>query len=160
MTLCTAFSVCPWSLPSGHPLSDGPSRLWPCQSEESGKQASYGVPGQRRGVGVGSGVLGQAFPIGETARRRLVPEANASVGEVGRRNLMSGHLFFWVDLSVGDRTCPFGPLCFRLLGQPMNYVLFFWAEPWRGSRSLRDPGFVNPTPVKQFFLLQLYKQLQ
>ena len=27
--------------------------------------------------------------------------------------------------------CPSGPLCFRLLGQPMNYMLFSWAEPWR-----------------------------
>ena len=57
---------------------------WP-QSEKSGKQASYGVPDRRRGVGVGSGVLGQAFPIRETARRRLVPKANAPVEEVGRR---------------------------------------------------------------------------
>ena len=83
--LCAAFSVRPWSLPSGRLRLDGPSRPWPSQSEKSGKQASYGVPGQRHGVGVGSGVLGQAFPIGETARSWLVPKSNAPVGEVGRR---------------------------------------------------------------------------
>ena len=37
-------------------------------------------------VGVGSGILGQAFLIGETAQRQLVPKANASVGEVGQRS--------------------------------------------------------------------------
>ena len=42
--LCAAFSVRPWSLPSGHPWSDGTSRASPCQSEKSGKQASYGSP--------------------------------------------------------------------------------------------------------------------
>ena len=41
LTLCAAFSVRPWSLPSGNPRSDGSSRYWPCQSEKSGKQASY-----------------------------------------------------------------------------------------------------------------------
>ena len=75
--LCAAFSVRPWSLPSGRPRSEGPSRPWPRQSEKSGEQASYGVPGRRRGVRVGSSVLGQAFLIRETARRRLVSEASA-----------------------------------------------------------------------------------
>ena len=41
--------------------------------------------------------------------------------------------------------CPPGPLFLRLLGRPMDYMLFSWAEPWRGSRSPRDPGFMNPT---------------
>ena len=41
--------------------------------------------------------------------------------------------------------CPSAPLCFRLLGRPTNYMLFSWAEPWRRSRSPRDPGFMNPT---------------
>ena len=45
LTLCAAFSVRPWSLPSGRTWSDGPSRLGLRQSEKSGKQASYGVPG-------------------------------------------------------------------------------------------------------------------
>ena len=40
-----------------------------------------------------------------------------------------------------------GVRVFRLLGRPMSYVLFSWAEPWRGSRSPRDPGFMNPTIV-------------
>ena len=144
--MCTAFSVCPWSLPSGCPWSDGPSRSWPRQSEKSGKQASYGVSGRRRGVGVGSYVLGQAFPIGETARRRLVSEASAPVlrserwaEEVNERVLVP------LGRPSGRRPdCPSGPLCFRLLGRPMNYMLFSWAEPWCGSRSPRDPGFMNP----------------
>ena len=41
--------------------------------------------------------------------------------------------------------CPPGPLCFRLLGWPMDYMLFSWAEPWCGSWSLRGPGFMNLT---------------
>ena len=48
------------------------------------------------------------------------------------------------DLPVGDWTalsacCP-GPL-----GRPTSDMLSAWAEPWRGSRSPRDPGFMNPT---------------
>ena len=41
--------------------------------------------------------------------------------------------------------CPSGPSCLRLLGRPTNYMLFSWTEPWRRSRSLKDPGFMNPT---------------
>ena len=34
----------------------------------------------------------------------------------------------------------------RRLGRPSGLLyLDSWAEPWRGSRSPRDPGFVNPT---------------
>ena len=37
--------------------------------------------------------------------------------------------------------------CFRPLGWPMSCVLSTWAEPWHGSRSSRDPGFMNPTEL-------------
>ena len=43
------FSIRPWSLPSGRPWSDGPSRSWSCQSEKSGKHASYGPPVRNAG---------------------------------------------------------------------------------------------------------------
>jgi len=33
----------------------------------------------------------------------------------------------------------------KYLGQPMSCMLSAWAEPWRGNRSPRDPGFTNPT---------------
>ena len=59
--LCAAFFFRTWSFTSGHPRLDGSNRPWPRQSEKSGKQTFYGVPGRRRGVGVGSSVLGQAF---------------------------------------------------------------------------------------------------
>ena len=39
----------------------------------------------------------------------------------------------------------FRPVVFRLLGRPMSCVLPALAEPWHGSRSPRDPGFMNPT---------------
>jgi hypothetical protein len=40
--------------------------------------------------------------------------------------------------------CPSG-LLFRYLGRPRSCALSAWAEPLLGSRSARDPGFMNPT---------------
>jgi hypothetical protein len=54
-----AFSVHPWSLPSGRPRSDGPSGLWLCQSEKCGEQGSYIPQSERHGVGVGSRARGR-----------------------------------------------------------------------------------------------------
>ena len=71
-------------------------------------------------------------------------EASTPVGG-GPKKLMSGRSFFWADLLVGDRTVLSARCILRPLGRPMNNMLFSWAEPWRGSRSPRDPGFVNPT---------------
>ena len=71
-------------------------------------------------------------------------EASAPV-KGGPKKLMSGHSFFRADLPVGDRTVLPARRIFRPSGRPMNNMLFSWAEPWRGSRSLKDPGFVNPT---------------
>ena len=44
--LCDAFSVHPWSLPSGRPWSDGPSLLWLCRSKKSvvSRHDDCGVP--------------------------------------------------------------------------------------------------------------------
>ena len=37
---------------------------------------------------------------------------------------------------------------FRLLGRSRREKRpSSWAEPWRGSRSPRDPGFMNPTVI-------------
>ena len=73
-----------------------------------------------------------------------MPEASAPVGG-GLKKLMSGRSFFRADLPVGDRTVLPARRIFRPSGRPMNNMLFSWAEPWRGSRSPRDPGFVNLT---------------
>ena len=146
--LCAAFSVRPWSLSSGHPWSDGSSRPWPRQSGKSGKQASYGVPGRRRGVKVGSSILGQVFrserPPGGGWRSKRVLWSERWAEEVDER------VFVPLGRPSSRRPdCPSGPLCFRLLGRPMNYMLFSWAEPWCGSRSPRNPGFINPTSCVQ-----------
>ena len=73
-----------------------------------------------------------------------MPGASALVGG-GPKKLTSGRSFFRADLPVGDRTVLPAHRILRLLGRPMNYMLFSWAEPGRGSQSLRDPGFMNPT---------------
>ena len=70
--------------------------------------------------------------------RRVRPEAagveaNAPVGEVGRSSRRAGAVPLRPDLPVDDWAALLA--CrFRLL-----------AEPWRGSRSPRDPRFMNPT---------------
>ena len=91
--------------------------------------------------------MGQAFLIRETARRRLVSEASALVLRSERwAKEVDERVLVLLGRPSGRRPdCPSGPLCFRLLGRPMNYMLFSWAKPWRGSRSSRDPGFMNPT---------------
>ena len=126
--LCATFFVCPWSLPSGRLRSDGPSRPWPRQSEKSGKQASYGVPGRRRGVEVGSSVLGQAF------RSERPPGGGWCPKRVLRSERWAEEVDELVFVPLGRPSgrrpdCPSGPLRFRLLGRPMNYMLISWAEP-------------------------------
>ena len=64
---------------------------------------------------------------------------------MGRSSRRAGTVPLRPDLPVGDWSA-LPACCFRLSGRPMSYVLSAWAEPWRGSRSLRDPGFMNPTP--------------
>ena len=53
-------------------------------------------------------------------------------------------------LLVRDLDFPSG-LSFRYFGRPKTYALFIafvrWAKPLLGSRSMRDPGFLNPTAV-------------
>ena len=102
------------------------------------------VPSRSRGVGVGSSVLGQVFrserpPVGGWCPKRVL-RSERWAEEVDERALV-----LLGRPSGRGPGCPSGPLFFRLLGCPMNYVLFSWAEPWRGSRSPRDPGFMNPT---------------
>ena len=93
-------------------------------------------------VKVGSGVLARLFG------RRGRPEA----GWRPKRVLRSER---WAE--VGSRCCsssarpsgrrldrPSG-LSFRYSGRPMSCALSVWAEPLLGSRSGRDPGFMNPT---------------
>ena len=141
--MCAAFSVRPWSLPSGNPRSDGSSRYWPCQSEKSGKQASTSLQSETRGRSRKQR-FGPGLPIGESARRRPAPEASAPVGEVDRRSCRASvHSFGGPS---GRRpVCRPGPLFFRLFGPAHELQAVLWAEPGHRSRSPRDPGFMNPT---------------
>ena len=69
-------------------------------------------------------------------------EASAPV-KGGPKKLMSGHSFFRADLPVDDWTILLARRIFRPSVRPVNNMLFSWVEPWRGSRSPRDPGFVK-----------------
>ena len=128
----------PWSFSSGRPRSDGLSRLWLRQSEKSGEQGFCESRSKSKVV------LGPGLPIEEAVRRRLESEASAPVGEVGQSSRRAGAVPFCPDVPVGGWTA-LSAYCSRPLGWPMSCVLSVWAEPWRGSRSPRDPGFMNPT---------------
>ena len=86
------------------------------------------VPGQSRGVRVGSSVLGQAFrsegPPGGGRCLKRVLRSERWAGEV-----KIGRLFFWVDLPVGDRTV-----------LPAHCFLDSWAGPWTTCY------FLGPSP--------------
>ena len=108
------------------------------------------VPGRTRGVGVGSSVLSQAF------RAERLPEGGWCPKRALRSERWAEEVDEWALVLLGRPSgrrpdYPSGPLRFRLLGRPMNYMLFSWAEPWRGSRSPRDPGFMNPTECMRKF---------
>ena len=96
-------------------------------------------------------MLGPGLPIEEAVRRRLKSKASALVGEVGRSSRRAGAVPLRPDLPVGDWTA-LSACCFRSLGRPMSCVLPAWAEPWRGSRSPRDPGFMNLAHVVGQFI--------
>ena len=117
-----------------------------CASWRRAVSRVFTYPGQRHGVGVGGSAL-PGLPVGETVRRRLETEVSASVGDVGRSR-QAGAVPPRPDLPVGDWTVLLA-CCFRLLGRPMSCALSAWAEPLRGSRSARDPGFMNPTAIVQ-----------
>ena len=118
------------------PVSSG------CSSRRRAVSRVFAYLGRRRGVRVGGSAL-PGLSVGETARRRLETEVSAPVGEVGRSR-QAGAVPPRPVLPVGDWTTLL-PCCFRLLGRPMSCALSAWAEPLRGSRSARDPGFMNPT---------------
>ena len=74
-----AFFVRPWSLPSGRPWSDGPSRLRLRRSEKSGEQGSYVPRSERHGVGVRRRARGRPFD-----RRGHLEPAGARIERSGR----------------------------------------------------------------------------
>ena len=128
-----------------------PGRLIPVGSDRASRRRAvsrgWAYP---RSESVGSEsevVFGPGLPIGEAVRRRLESEVSALVGEVGQSSRRAGAVPPWLDLLVGDWTTLLA-CCFRLLGRPMSYVLSARAKPWRGIRSPRDPGFMNPTLYK------------
>jgi len=73
----------------------------------------------------------------------LETEVSAPVEEVGRSR-QAGVVPPRSDLLVGDWTARLA-CCFRFLGRLTSCALSAWAERLRGSRSARDPGFMNPT---------------
>ena len=123
----------PWSLSSGRPRSDGPSRLRLRRSEKSGEQGSYVPRSERRGVRVGSRARGR--PSDWRGRPKAVGARSECFGRIGGPKwLMSGRCSSWAR--------PSG----QLLDRP--FALLFLdsqVELWHGSRSPRDPGFMNPT---------------
>ena len=109
----------------GCPRSDGSSQLRVRRSEKSGEQGSHEprMRGRSRGVGVGSSVLGQAFrlerPLGDGWCPKRVLWSERWAKEADERTLV-----LMGRPSSRRPVCPSGPLFFRLLGQPMTYMLF------------------------------------
>ena len=143
LTLRAGFSVRRWSL-----LRCVPGRMAPVgPGRTSRRRAVRRLPMGPRSESRGRSRkqrFGPGLPIGGTTWRRPVPEASAPVGEVGWRSED------WALVLLGRPPsrrpdCPPGPLFLRLLGRPMDYMLFSWAEPWCGSQSPRNPGFMDPT---------------
>ena len=62
----------------------------------------------------------------------------------GPKKLTSGRLFFWVDLAVGDQTALLARCVFRLLGRPMNYMLFFLGRARAWKPVLEGPRVYEP----------------
>ena len=82
---------------------------------------------------------------GCASRRRAVSRASAYPGR--RRGVRVGSSA--LARPSGRRLDRPSGLSFRYLGQPMSCTFVcnvaYWAEPLLGSRSVRDPGFMNPT---------------
>ena len=130
----------------GSPWSDGSSRPLVRRLEKSGEQASHEPRswGRSCGVRAGSSILGQAFRL-----ERLLGD-DWCLKRVLRSKRWAEEADGWAPILTGrpsDRQLdyPSGLLCFSFLGCPMEYMLFSWAEPGRGSWSSRDPRFMNPT---------------
>ena len=126
------FCPFPGSSLSWRPWSVGPSQLQLRQSEKSCKQR-FG-----------------ASPVGDTgwSQKRCLARPSS---QRGRLESEASVIPLWPDLPVGDWTT-LSAYHFRSLGRPMSCVLPAWAEPWRGSRSPRDPGFMNLTHVVGQFI--------
>ena len=123
---------------SGSYRTGVPGRMAPVGSECAGRRRAVSrvptSPG-RRDTGLESKVALWARP----SDRRGRPEA------AGGRSECS-------DRSGGPKGSTSGRCSFRSkpssrrLGRSSGLLyLDSWAEPWRGSRSPRDPGFMNPT---------------
>ena len=91
-------------------------------------------------------VFGQAFRSERPSGGGLDTGASAPVEEVGQSQ-KTGAVPPRPDLPVGDwialLTC-----CLDTWAGLEVCVLSAWAEPLLGSRSARDPGFMNPTLIK------------
>ena len=125
---------------SGSYRAGVPGRMALVGSECAGRRRAVSMiptsPG-RRDVGLESEVALWARP----SDRRGRPEASGGRSKCsdrsgGPKGSTSGRRSF--------RSRPSG----RRLGRPSGLLyLDSWAEPWHRSRSLRDPGFMNPTSM-------------
>jgi hypothetical protein len=115
-----------------------PGRMAPVGSECAGRRRAVSrvptSPG-RRDVGLESEVALWARPFDQ----RGCPEAAGGRSECsdrsgGPKGSTSGRRSFWSRPSGRRLGCPSGLL-----------YLDSSAKPWHGSRSLRDPRFMNPT---------------
>ena len=114
-----------------------PSRSVPvgsdCASRRGAVSRGLAFSCLEKRVGVESGVW-PSLPVGEAVRRR------AGVGS-GRRSSSARPSDRRLDHPSGLSSRYFGPA--HELRVARNVVC--WAEPLLGSRSMRDPGFMNPT---------------
>ena len=90
-------------------------------------------------------VFCQAFWLETPPGGGLETETGAPVGEVGRSR-KAGAVTPRPDLPVGDWIAL---LAYHLdsWAGPRVVHLSAWAKPLLGSRSTRDPGFMNPTAM-------------
>ena len=127
-----------------------PSRLFPvgsdCASRRRAVSRGSAHPRSETRVGVGSGVW-PGLPVGEAVleagwrpKRALQSERRAGV-KSGLHSSLARHSGWRSDRPSG--------LSFRYLGRPMSCMFVCkvvrCAEPLLGSRSTRDPEFMNPT---------------
>ena len=82
------------------------------------------------------------LPVGEAVRRRAGDRIERS-GQRGGPESVNGRCSSLIWPS-GRRLDHSPGLSLRYLGRPTSCVLSAWVELLRGSRSPRDPGFMNP----------------
>jgi len=142
-----------WFFPSRRPRSDAPSRFWRASRRIAMGRVFYKLWSETRGQSQRRS-SGQAFRV-EAVRRRPRPNTSAPIGEAvqswpepelelrSERWAKGGHGLKRVLRSIEFRLSGWSRRKKRLSSR---------AKPWCGSRSLRDPRFMNPTVPFLFFV--------